>query len=98
MKPIVEIDRVSKSFGAEKVLKDLSFSVQPGEKLALIGPSGSGKTTIPRILMTLETIDAGDIRINGEHLFHTERHGRLVPAEERHLHHMRSNIGMVCTN
>jgi polar amino acid transport system ATP-binding protein len=95
MKPVIEIDRVSKSFGAVQVLKDLSFSVQPVEKLALIGPSGSGKTTILRILMTLETIDAGDIRINGEHLFHTEREGRLVPANERHLHYMRSNIGMV---
>lgn len=94
-KPIIEIDRISKSFGALKVLDELSFNVMPGEKLALIGPSGSGKTTILRILMTLETIDGGYIRIDGETLFHMEREGKLLPADERHLHKMRQKIGMV---
>jgi polar amino acid transport system ATP-binding protein len=93
--PIIEVDRVAKSFGSLAVLTDLSFTVASGEKLALIGPSGSGKTTILRILMTLETINAGHIKIGGEHLFHMERQGRLLPADERHLHRMRSNIGMV---
>ena len=67
----------------------------PGEKLALIGPSGSGKTTILRILMTLETISGGHIRIEGKYLFHMERDGTLAPADERHLHKMRQKIGMV---
>ena len=93
--PIIEVDRVAKSFGPLTVLNDLSFAVAPGEKLALIGPSGSGKTTILRILMTLETINGGHIRIDGEQLFHMERDGRLLPADERHLHRMRSKIGMV---
>src|SRR5690348_13385920 len=84
--PIIEVDCIGKSFGPLKVLDGLSFTVAPGEKLALIGPSGSGKTTILRILMTLERIDAGHIRIDGDHLFHMERQGRLVPADERHLH------------
>jgi polar amino acid transport system ATP-binding protein len=92
---IIEIDRVSKSFGDNQVLKELSFEVSPTEKLALIGPSGSGKTTILRILMTLETIDSGHIKVDGEHLWHTERNGQLVPADERHLHLMREKIGMV---
>ncbi len=93
--PMVEVDRVCKSFGVVQVLKDLSFQVAPAEKLALIGPSGSGKTTILRILMTLETIDGGYVRVDGEHLWHTERNGELVPADERHLHRMRAKIGMV---
>ena len=93
--PIIEIDRISKSFGALKVLDELSFDVMPGEKLALIGPSGSGKTTILRILMTLETISSGHIRIEGKYLFHMERDGKLAPADERHLHKMRQKIGMV---
>jgi polar amino acid transport system ATP-binding protein len=93
--PIVEFDRVSKRFGAVEVLKDLSFQVQPGEKLALIGPSGSGKTTILRILMTLETIDGGTIKVDGEHLWHKPVNGALVPADEAHLHRMRAKIGMV---
>lgn len=93
--PIIEFERVSKSFGQFQVLKDLSFTVAPGEKLALIGPSGSGKTTILRILMTLETINDGVIRVEGEPLWHTEKNGQLVPADERHLHKMRAKIGMV---
>ena len=93
--PIIEIDRVSKSFGSHQVLNELSFSVAAGEKLALIGPSGSGKTTILRILMTLETINGGHIKIDGEQLYHMERNGTLRPADERHLHHMRAKLGMV---
>ncbi|SLN62243.1 ectoine/hydroxyectoine ABC transporter ATP-binding protein EhuA [Oceanibacterium hippocampi] len=93
--PIINIDKVSKSFGAFEVLKELSFSVKPGEKLALIGPSGSGKTTILRILMTLETINGGHITVDGEQLWHKEENGKLVPADEKHLHRMREKIGMV---
>ena len=93
--PIIEVDQVSKSFGPTQVLRELSFTVASGEKLALIGPSGSGKTTILRILMTLETIDSGYVRIDSEHLWHTERNGRLVPADERHLRKMRTKVGMV---
>lgn len=93
--PIIKIDGITKSFGAFKVLEGLSLQVMPGEKLALIGPSGSGKTTILRILMTLESIDGGYIEIEGEQLYHMERAGQLVPADERHLHRMRQKIGMV---
>src|SRR4030095_5374017 len=92
---IIEINGISKSFGAFKVLNDLSFSVAPGEKLALIGPSGSGKTTILRILMTLAGIDGGGIRVDGDHLYQMQRNGRLQPADEAHLHKMREKIGMV---
>lgn len=93
---IIKIDKISKSFGALKVLDDLSMQVRPGEKLALIGPSGSGKTTILRILMTLEQIDGGHIEIEGEQLYHMPKNGSgLVPADERHLAKMRQKIGMV---
>ncbi len=94
-RPIIEIDRVSKSFGALRVLNELSFEVAPAERLALIGPSGSGKTTILRILMTLESIDGGHIRVEGEELWHMPRGGALVAADEGHLHEMRKKIGMV---
>ncbi|WP_448118168.1 ectoine/hydroxyectoine ABC transporter ATP-binding protein EhuA [Pseudomonas serbica] len=92
---IIQIENVSKSFGNIQVLRDLSFDVAPGEKLALIGPSGSGKTTILRILMTLEAIDSGHIKVNGEHLWHMARNEKLLLADEKHLHHMREKIGMV---
>lgn len=93
--PIIEIEGISKSFGDHRVLDELTFDVAPGEKLALIGPSGSGKTTILRILMTLETIDSGHIKVDGEHLWHMPANGSLVAADETHLHKMRAKIGMV---
>ena len=93
--PIIEIDKVCKSFGSFEVLRDLSFTVGPAEKLALIGPSGSGKTTILRILMTLETINSGHIKVDGDHLWHKQVNGSLAPADEAHLHKMREKIGMV---
>ena len=93
--PIIQFDAVNKSFGSVHVLRDLSFDVAPGEKLALIGPSGSGKTTILRILMTLETIDGGYVTVDGEPLWHMRRNGHLVAADEAHLHEMRTKIGMV---
>src|SRR5688572_30775296 len=93
--PIIRIEGISKSFGAFKVLDGLSMQVMPGEKLALIGPSGSGKTTILRILMTLERINDGHIEIEGEPLYHMQKNGGLVAADERHLTRMRQKIGMV---
>ena len=93
--PIIRVTKLDKSFGKLKVLDGLSFDVMPGEKLALIGPSGSGKTTILRILMTLETISGGHIEVCGEQLYHMQKNGREVPADEAHLHHMRNHIGMV---
>ena len=93
--PIIVFDSVSKSFGSIEVLRELSFTVAPSEKLALIGPSGSGKTTILRILMTLETINSGMIKVKGEYLWHRQVNGALEPADEAHLHRMRAKIGMV---
>jgi polar amino acid transport system ATP-binding protein len=93
--PIIRIDNIVKRYGPLTVLDGLSIEVMPGEKLALIGPSGSGKTTILRILMTLETISGGHIEVDGEQLYHMPKNGALVQADDRHLHKMRSKIGMV---
>ena len=93
--PMIEVDHVSKRFGSFTVLSDLCFTAASGEKLALIGPSGSGKTTILRILMTLETLNDGEIRVDGDPLWHMPRNGGLVPASDAHLHRMRRKIGMV---
>lgn len=93
--PIIEFRDVGKSYGTFNVLNQLSFSVKPGEHLALIGPSGSGKTTILRILMTLEGITSGTVLINGVPLNLEQRNGREVPASEEHLRKVRADIGMV---
>ncbi|MFP5114850.1 ectoine/hydroxyectoine ABC transporter ATP-binding protein EhuA [Bacillaceae bacterium C204] len=93
--PLVSYKKVSKSFGDIKVIREIDFSISPGEKVAIIGPSGSGKTTLIRLLMTLEEPSSGVIEINGEPLWHKEVKGKLVKADEKHLHKMRGQIGMV---
>ncbi|GAA1217301.1 ectoine/hydroxyectoine ABC transporter ATP-binding protein EhuA [Prauserella alba] len=92
---MIRFDDVVKKFDDNIVLRDLSFSVRPGEFVSLIGPSGSGKTTILRLLMTLERINGGTIQVGDEYLSHMDRGGKLVPADERHLRQVRKRIGMV---
>jgi len=92
---VISFEGVLKKFGPITILDGLDLSVSKGEKVSLIGPSGSGKTTILRILMTLENIQGGVVRVLGKPLWHMERQGRLVPADEAHLRKMRRNIGMV---
>lgn len=93
--PIVKYRSVSKSYGSIKVLRDIDLDIFPGEKVAVIGPSGSGKTTLARMLMTLDDPTTGTIEVNGEMLWHQEIKGKLVPANEKHQHKIRNQIGMV---
>ncbi|MDD6359327.1 MAG: amino acid ABC transporter ATP-binding protein [Parafannyhessea umbonata] len=76
---------VEKHFGDLHVLKDVSLQVEKGEVLVLIGPSGSGKSTLCRTINRLETIDSGEILIEGKPL----------PQEGKELAAMRAEIGMV---
>jgi polar amino acid transport system ATP-binding protein len=92
---MVRFSRVVKKFGDNVVLRDLDFTVAPGEFVTLIGPSGSGKTTILRLLMTLERVDGGTIHVGGKCLSHVRRDDKLLPANEKHLREMRRRIGMV---
>jgi sulfate/thiosulfate transport system ATP-binding protein len=62
----IEINNISKQFGAFSALKDVSLNIPSGELAALLGPSGSGKTTLLRIISGLETPDSGTIHFNGE--------------------------------
>ncbi|MBU6373371.1 MAG: sulfate/molybdate ABC transporter ATP-binding protein [Alphaproteobacteria bacterium] len=72
----LEIDSVSKWFGAFAALDKVSLVGAEGEFLALLGPSGSGKTTLLRILAGLERPDAGVVRFNGEDLSGTSARDR----------------------
>lgn len=91
----VRMSKVVKAFGDHVVLNELDLDVAPGEVVVIIGPSGSGKTTILRVIMTLERIDAGTIEIDDMHLYHEVRDGELVPADEKHIREVRSEISMV---
>lgn len=83
--PIIELSHVDKHFGQLHVLKDISLSVKKGEVVVIIGPSGSGKSTLCRTINRLETIDSGEIRIDGT----------TLPEEGKKLAELRSQVGMV---
>jgi phospholipid/cholesterol/gamma-HCH transport system ATP-binding protein len=59
---------VRKSYGADEILKGLTFDIQPGEIFVIMGASGSGKSTLLRQLMGLEFVDSGEIFINDQSL------------------------------
>ena len=67
----------------EKIIKNLTFDVKKGQKIAIVGETGAGKTTIVKLLMKFYEIDSGSIKIDG------------VDIEEYDNHSLRSHIGMV---
>ena len=83
--PIIELRNANKHFGKLRVLKDVSLRVGRGEVVVIIGPSGSGKSTLSRTVNRLETIDSGEILIDGARM----------PQEGRELAALRAQIGMV---
>ncbi len=89
---ILEVRNIEKHFGRTNVLKDVSFSMEEGNALAIIGSSGSGKTTLLRCLNFLERPDSGQIIVNGETLFDASKEGKDKDAE---LRKKRLHFGMV---
>ncbi len=65
---ILEIRHLSKSFGKHEVLRDIDFTVSPGDVTSIIGASGSGKSTLLRCVNLLETPTSGDIIYRGENI------------------------------
>ena len=92
---ILEVNNLGKSFGTTEVLKDISFSLEKGESLAIIGSSGSGKTTLLRCLNFLETPDQGTIRVGDEIIFDANRTSVVSNAE---LRKNRLHFGLVFQN
>ena len=82
---LLEIRHLRKEFDGTGILHDVSLTVQPGEVLVVIGPSGCGKSTFLRCINGLESIDAGEILLNGQ----------LISQQEKNAHLIRQKIGMV---
>ena len=82
---ILEIRHLSKSFGQHQVLKDIDFTVNPGDVTSIIGASGSGKSTLLRCINLQESPSSGEILYHGKNVA-----GRGINAPE-----YRSHVGMV---
>ena len=82
---ILEVRHLSKAFGSHQVLKDIDFTVRPGDVTSIIGASGSGKSTLLRCINLLETPTGGQILFHGQDMT-----GRGVNASR-----YRSKMGMV---
>lgn len=77
----LQVENLSKRYGASEVLKNVGFSMEKGEVLSIIGSSGSGKTTLLRCLNALEEPDAGRIVMNGETVFDASEKRRRTAME-----------------
>ncbi|KUF16361.1 amino acid ABC transporter ATP-binding protein [Streptomyces silvensis] len=83
--PLIELRDVNKYYGELHVLRDVDLTVGKGEVVVVIGPSGSGKSTLCRTINRLETIQSGQIRLDG----------RPLPEEGKALARLRAEVGMV---
>jgi iron(III) transport system ATP-binding protein len=79
----IDLDRISKNFGARVAIDELSLQIEKSERLILFGPSGCGKTTVLRLLAGLEVPDKGEIRIDGRVVATAGKN--FVPPEKRDL-------------
>ncbi|WP_296745777.1 amino acid ABC transporter ATP-binding protein [Mesorhizobium sp.] len=90
-KPMVEVRGARKSFGPMEVLKGIDLSVDRGQIVAIIGPSGSGKSTLLRSINHLETLNGGEVWLDGVQVNQPLR----GQAFERHINSVRQQMGMV---
>ena len=84
MSVAISIDNVIKRFGKDTIINGLSLDVRPGEFFTLLGPSGCGKTTLLRMIIGFNTIEGGEIKIDGKVI-------NDIPTNKR-------NMGMVFQN
>ena len=82
---MIEIKDVTKSYGRQKVLQNVSFEIMEGELFGLLGPNGAGKSTLIDILTGIQSMDSGDILINGKSIktdkVEIRKHLGLVPQD-----------------
>jgi polar amino acid transport system ATP-binding protein len=93
--PLLRAVGVKKSYGHTEVLGGIDLEVRKGQVVCLLGPSGAGKSTFLRCINHLETIDAGQIWVDGEPIGFRQRGGKLYELRERDVARQRRDIGMV---
>ena len=95
MTPIVQVQRVRKSFAQGEVLRGIDFELPEGKVMCVIGPSGSGKSTLLRCINWLEQPDSGRIYVGGDLMGYRAEGNRLYELPPRRIVQQRSQIGMV---
>jgi ABC-type sugar transport system ATPase subunit len=84
VEPAVAVDRVTKRFGGITAVSDVSFTMAPGEVVALVGENGAGKSTIKNLLAGIVKPDSGSIVVNGVEIAGDARHARHVGVATIH--------------
>ena len=84
---ILKVDSISKQYGEQQVLKNISFKVNKGETIAIVGPSGSGKTTLLNLIGALDKPNNGSIIYDGTDI------SKMTSDEQSHFRN--KNIGFV---
>jgi len=87
--PILELRGVSKSFGALKVIDDVSFAVPAGGRMALIGPNGAGKTTIFNMISGFYDVSAGTLLLDGQDIGAVPSRKRVALGKARSFQNIR---------
>ena len=82
---LLEAQHLRKAFEDKTVLQDVSLGVRRGEVVVVIGPSGCGKSTLLRCLNGLESVDGGEILLDGQ----------IISGQKKNLHLIRQRVGMV---
>lgn len=82
---LLEIKNITKSFGENTILKNVSLEVEKGQVIVILGPSGCGKSTLLRCINGLESIQGGEIKLDGE----------VISNRKKDMHLIRQKIGMV---
>lgn len=90
---VLEVKNIEKNFGKTEVLKNISFTLEKGEVLAIIGSSGSGKTTLLRCLNFLEAADSGTITVNDKTIYNND-----MKLSDKDIRKNRLHFGLVFQN
>lgn len=93
--PVLVSSTVWKSYGGREVLSGIELSVNRGEVVAILGPSGSGKSTFLRLIAHLESVDRGEILLDGRHVGYERRGDALKPMSSLAKARADARIGMV---
>ena len=88
MKELLHVKNISKSYGDNEVLQNITFTIHEGERLVIIGPSGCGKSTLLRCINGLENVQQGEIYL----------HGERISGLQKDIHKIRQQVGMVFQN